>query len=211
MRSLMEKEHALPQNTSIGHQVKMHICKDAQEYAQCPVCKTFGIPGEYEHSETSRLIVRDALMTDASADELDKARTDLPYTEVKWEAAIDRVTSAATPRQQERVPAGALFHGELVFSLYNHEQHADNLYELDLFAHVLQALELVELDYLGGQGSRGSGKIEFLVHELRLRQNSRYTEQPLVIPAKKDDDAKKSVPLSLQELRDEWTNLRTRM
>src|SRR5262249_25661629 len=117
MRSQMEKQYGRPQNNRVG-QVWIHTCKDANEYRGCNVCKTFGIPGENPHSETSRLVVRDALLLEESAAKLEAARTDLPYTEVKWEAAIDRVTSAATPRQQERVPAGAAFEGELIFSLY---------------------------------------------------------------------------------------------
>jgi CRISPR-associated protein Csm3 len=92
---------------------------------------------------------------------LQDAQTDLPFAEVKWEAAIDRVTSAATPRQLERVPAGAVFcarDGEagelLVFSFYEVD-------DVDRFGDVLTALQLVEDDYLGGQGSRGSGKVAF--------------------------------------------------
>ena len=43
---------------------------------------------------------------------------------------------------------------ELVFSLYLKD-------DVTLFDHVLTALQLVEDDYLGGQGSRGSGKVAF--------------------------------------------------
>ena len=45
--------------------------------------------------------------------------TDMPYTEIKTEVVIDRITSAATPRQNERVPAEATFGPlEMVYSLY---------------------------------------------------------------------------------------------
>ncbi len=115
MRSQQEKHMGKPQNTRIGQGVSIHTCKNAEEYASCELCRAFGIPGENPHSETSRLVVRDAFLTPASRDDLNQLRTDLPYTEVKWEAAIDRVTSAATPRQQERVPAGAVFKGALTF------------------------------------------------------------------------------------------------
>ena len=47
-------------------------------------------------------------MTDHSVNALQE-RTDLPFTEAKTEVSIDRVTSAANPRQIERVPAGAAF------------------------------------------------------------------------------------------------------
>jgi CRISPR-associated protein Csm3 len=186
MRSQMEKQYGRPQNNRVG-QVWIHICDDAQEYQSCPVCKTFGIPGEKKHSETSRLIVRDARLTDASVKQLDAARTDLPYTEVKWEAAIDRVTSAATPRQQERVPAGAAFVGELVFSLYSFGQRERDMGEIRLFNHVLEGLELVQDDYLGGQGARGSDKVTFEDLTLTLKQNKRYDAEPQVATGKKLD------------------------
>jgi CRISPR-associated protein Csm3 len=195
MRSQMEKQYGRPQNTRVG-QVTIHVCADAGEYAGCPVCKTFGIPGEKPFSETSRLVVRDAMLTEESVKALEAARTDLPFTEVKWEAAIDRVTSAATPRQQERVPAGALFGGELTFSLYSFDDRERNLGELKLFTNVLEALELVQDDYLGGQGARGSGKVRFEKLVLTLKQNSRYHQQPEVAQGG-----------TLDELRASWERL----
>lgn len=199
MRSQMEKQHGRPQNNRIG-QVTIHTCKTPDAYRDCNVCKTFGIPGEYAHSETSRLVVRDARLTDASVELLKNARTDLPFTEVKWEAAIDRVTSAATPRQQERVPAGAQFGGELIFSLYSFDGRERNFAELALFSNVLEALELVEDDYLGGQGARGSGKVKFSALELTLKRNSRYEIAPEI--AKGDD---------LAGLRGGWEQLLARV
>jgi CRISPR-associated protein Csm3 len=113
-------------------------------------------------------MVRDLFLSDESEAELRvRAKTDQPYTEVKWEAAIDRVTSAATPRQIERVPAGARFDGmELVFSIY---EPGDR----ERFIHVLEAMQLLQDDYLGGLGSRGSGKVVFenLSISVRSRQN----------------------------------------
>jgi len=199
MRSQMEKQYGRPQNNRVG-QVWIHICDDSQEYQTCAVCKTFGIPGEKKHSETSRLIVRDARLTDESVAKLDAARTDLPYTEVKWEAAIDRVTSAATPRQQERVPAGAAFTGELVFSLYSFDDRGRDLGELMLFNNVLEGLELVQEDYLGGQGARGSGKVTFDDLTLTLKQNKRYGAEPLVAQGE-----------TLDKLRAAWETVLGRM
>lgn len=171
MRSLMEKWLGRPQNKRID-QISIHVCDQAQDYATCDLCRTFGIPGEYKHSETSRLIVRDAFLTPTSRQELANARTDLPYTEIKWEAAIDRVTSAATPRQVERVPAGAVFAGALTFNLYN---NADA--DLKLFRRVLEAMHLLEEDYLGGQGARGSGQVRFEQLQLVLRLNEQYEQK----------------------------------
>ena len=152
MRSLWEKLNGSVQNFKIGRDVYIHVCEEAGPYAVCPVCRIYGVPGDKPSSAPTRLIVRDVPLDTAS---LANARTDLPFSEVKWEAAIDRVTSAATPRQIERVPAGAIFKPmELVFSVFEAGDRGR-------FHDLLTAMQLVEDDYLGGQGSRGSGKIKF--------------------------------------------------
>jgi len=170
MRSLWEKKNGAPQNWPIGQGVRIHICERAEQYARCPVCQIYGVPGQLEASSTTRLVVRDVFMSGESAKALESlAQTDLPYAEVKWEAAIDRVTSAATPRQLERVPADTVFAPmELVFSLYLPG-------DVDLFGHLLAAMQLVEDDYLGGQGSRGSGKVRFEELTLTSKKGDTYT------------------------------------
>ena len=172
MRSQTEKVLGLPQNNSIGSKVKIHTCKRPEEYnanGGCPVCHVFGVPGEVESSGPTLLLVRDTLLREESAARLEKARTDLPYAELKTEVAIDRVTSAATPRTLERVPAGAVFGpAELVFNLYE----AADYQRLKI---VLEALQLVEDDYLGGAGARGSGKVCFRRLAVSARSSKDYS------------------------------------
>jgi len=169
MRSQMEKFHGRPQNRRIG-QVTIHTCDQAADYANCIVCHVYGLPGEMGFSTSTRLVVRDVQLTDASAAALDRAKTDLPFSEVKWEVAIDRVTSAATPRQMERVPAGAIFGpAELVYSIY---EAAD----VARFANVVEGMQLLEDDYLGGSGSRGSGKVAFRNITLMVRARGNYRQ-----------------------------------
>lgn len=168
MRSLWEKLNGAPQNFSIGRDVSIHVCEKANDYAECPVCRIYGVPGDKESSAPTRLFVRDVQL---DAESLKDARTDMPFTEVKWEAAIDRVTSAATPRQIERVPAGALFKEmEMVFNVFEADDRKR-------FLDVLTAMQLIEDDYLGGQGSRGSGKVVFenLTIVCKSAQNYNYS------------------------------------
>lgn len=177
MRSLSEKLTGAPQNTNINRgredgsgSVNMHTAKSADDYKNYWVNPIFGVMGDAGPWVTSpnRLIVRDVPLSAESVKKLDAAKTDLPYSEVKWEAAIDRVTSAATPRQIERVPAGAVFSPmELVFSVYD-------VADLALFRHLLTALQLVEDDYLGGHGSRGSGKVAFRKLNVISKAGSAY-------------------------------------
>ncbi|PKO21036.1 MAG: type III-A CRISPR-associated RAMP protein Csm3 [Chloroflexi bacterium HGW-Chloroflexi-1] len=191
MRSLTERLHGSDQNFQVGHtrgkEVWVHTCqakgeppqdkvayKQWQEdyqrkFAACPVCSVFGVTGDEPVSHPTSLVVRDVYLSEASAKVLENL-TDFPYTEIKWEATIDRVTSAAVPRQIERVPAGAVFEGfELVYNVYDRAGR-------DQFPVVLKALQLVEEDYLGGLGSRGGGKVEFQVKAVYARVGKEYAK-----------------------------------
>lgn len=151
MRSLWEKFNGVDMEHPINN-VKIHVCQNETTYQNCPVCQIYGTLGQGDASFPTRIVVRDVTL---DKDSFKGAKTDLPYSEVKWEAAIDRITSAATPRQIERVPAGAIFPDmQIVFNVYDAADH-------ERFLNVLTALQLVEDDYLGGHGSRGSGRIQF--------------------------------------------------
>lgn len=169
MRSLLEKYNGLAQNQRIG-QGCIHSCEEPEPYRACDVCQVFGVPGERNFGTPTRLVVRDALLTDDSADALTRsARTDLPFTEVKTEVSIDRVTSAANPRQMERTPAGALFGpAEIVYSFYSGDD-CDVAADIARLNTLVSGLQLLEDDYLGGLGSRGSGRVRLQKIEATLR------------------------------------------
>lgn len=182
LRSLLDRYIPTELNQEIG-QVTIHSCQEEDDYNNCVVCRLFGLPGERDFAQPARLIVRDVPLSSRSAEELRGKRAGLPFTEVKTEVAIDRVTSAAVPRQHERVPAGSVFAPcEMVFSIYSLNGRG---YEADLalFPQVFQAMELLEDDYLGGQGSRGSGKVEFRNLTLALRTRAYYEgkEEPVIL------------------------------
>ena len=171
MRSQTEKRLGKAQNNKIA-QVTIHTCKNEADYTKdggCVVCHVFGVPAEIGYSGPTRLLVRDVSLSPESADALDKANTELRYAEIKTEVAIDRVTSAATPRSIERVPAGAVFGpAELVFGIY---EKADFV----RLKTVIEAMQLVEDDYLGGAGSRGSGKVKFTDIKVQARNRRDYS------------------------------------
>lgn len=176
MRSLLEKYKGLVQNQRIG-QGFIHTCDNGTDYIHCDICQVFGVPGEKDFSTPTRLVVRDVHLSSLSVKKLDDSgRTDLPYTEVKTEVSIDRVTSAANPRQMERVPAGALFGGEerpaeIIYSIY-HGDRCDAGKDIDHLSVLVEGLQLLEDDYLGGLGSRGSGKVELEGIQVKLRTDS---------------------------------------
>lgn len=183
VRSLLEKYRGLPLNRNIGGTF-IHTCDKAGNYRDCDVCQVFGVPGEMDFATPTRLVVRDVHLTDESARTLtEQAHTDLPYTEVKTEVSIDRVTSAANPRRMERVPAGAVFgRAELVYSVYEGRDGgtpiADPKKDVERFRTLVEGLQLLEDDYLGGLGSRGSGKVKLQEIEVFVRPGGKYLEVP---------------------------------
>ena len=173
LRSLMEKAYAAPQTFRINEQVFVHLAENEEQYHRLPISSIFGTLPKHENFEThtpTRLTVRDVPLTEKSERRLREIGTDLPYTEVKWEAAIDRVTSAASPRQIERVPAGAIFGpAEFIFNVYGRAGEPAGPVAA-LFVHVIEALEYLEDDYLGGMGTRGYGKVQLRDLTLKARR-----------------------------------------
>lgn len=139
-------------------------------------------------ADVTRLLVRDApLDTDHFKREFEDkgAELELGYTDIKWENSIDRKRGTAKGgsglRQLERVPAGAAFKFELVYDLYDDAEGSIGLSDkeknwniaipeeweeqttlLDMHIWAIRtAMQLLQDDYLGGQGSRGYGQVEF--------------------------------------------------
>lgn len=115
----------------------------------------------------SRVIVRDLNLI--NHEELLR-QTDIPYTEGKTEVVIDRITSAAMPRQNERVPAGAIFRLNIVLNIWEQDRHSQDSLLNTLFSSFL----LLSDDYLGGHGSRGYGQVSIEVDDIQERTMDGY-------------------------------------
>ena len=122
----------------------------------CPACTIFGSHAAPKDCEDdlgpSRLLVRDASLTD-------EYRTlfvnGLLPMEVKTENIIHRVKGVAEhPRPLERVPAGTCFTLNMAFRVYEGDSE-------ELLNYIWKGLKMIELDALGGGGSRGSGQVVF--------------------------------------------------
>ncbi len=203
MRSLWEKSTGATQDFPIrkgNPAVYIHApqYQNPADYENDPVCRIFGVTGDMPVPNPTRLIVHDVFLSDDSVELLETvAQTDQPFTETKWEAAIDRITSAAVPRQMERVPAGAVFSGaRLVYSLYGTRDRS--LDEIAWFFDVLRMLRLVEDDYLGSAGARGSGRVRFENLLLGVRATRDYAQVPEGFPIE---------AVSVQELLDQEDDL----
>ena len=155
IRTLLEWRSGAVQNNPL---TLKDVSKNPEEVKN--ILRLFGISGDTKNSEqevaeigVSRLAFWDCALNE----EWEKAIRDdnQLLTEAKSENTIDRITSTAgNPRQTERVPAGA----EFDFKLTLRQFEGDKPELLDL---VLKGLKLLELDSLGGSGSRGYGKVKF--------------------------------------------------
>jgi len=87
----------------------------------------------------------------------------LSYTEVKSENSIDRIKGTAlNPRFIERVPAETVFSFSIGLKIFENDQDLETL--------LLKGLKLLEMDALGGSGSRGYGRIQFQFDDPDLEQ-----------------------------------------
>lgn len=150
--------------------IERHQCSSYDEGKQCPVCRLFGSTGN-DSNCPSRTIFRDLHLTDDSLKKLETIDTGLYLTEWKFENSIDRITSAAMPRQIERIPAGSEFKFEIIYNIEDQDTWEEDLRNLK------QLFNLLQNDYLGGHGSRGYGKVSFRITSVIKRSREYYFEK----------------------------------
>ena len=164
---------------------------------RCEVCKVFGVGDAKTYEKLSleeqpgppRLRVFDAYPTKETLERLQTALGEGMFTEIKTENQINRLTSRANPRKVERVPAGAVFEGRIVFDCYGDGDR-------DLFKIVFEGMRRLEDSFLGGYGSRGSGRVKFEEIKVLWRSRDFYTGK----------EAEKEVGRfrSVEEVLDRW-------
>lgn len=120
----------------------------------------FGSAGK--DSLPSRILFRDANMTDVSARQLgDSEFTQLPFAEVKFENVINRIKGTAeNMRQIERVPAGTKFGIEIIINVMADSPEDAEKKEKAFKQTLKKGIALLHDDYIGGSGSRGYGQVE---------------------------------------------------
>lgn len=156
IRTLLEWRSGAVQSTPL---TLKEVSKNPEEVKN--ILRLFGISGDTKNSEqevaeigVSRLAFWDCAL-DAEWEKSIRNDNQL-LTEAKNENTIDRITSTAgNPRQTERVPAGAKFDFKLMLRQFEGDKP-------ELLALVLKGLKLLEMDSLGGSGSRGYGKVKFV-------------------------------------------------
>lgn len=110
----------------------------------------------------TRAIFRDLTLTKESKEELQNILGIGCFTEIKAENKVNPISGKSdSPRFIERVPAGAMFEGEIVLNVFdgdNKEIMMDN---------IKKSLKLLEMNYLGGNGTRGYGRVKVEFDEFK--------------------------------------------
>ncbi|MBE6049606.1 MAG: type III-A CRISPR-associated RAMP protein Csm3 [Clostridium sp.] len=175
----------------LGHlKPKDDKCSPCQ-CGECSVCKIYGVgaPNNKKDKDKdiqilpTRVIVRDAFLKPEVAQKMynkkgDFKELELNYTESKWENQIDRLRSTANPRLIERVPEDAVFETEFIYTVFNKED-IENLNVL------IDGFKYLEDDYLGANGTRGYGKVEFKNINISLKKITDYSNV-ISLETKKD-------------------------
>jgi len=175
VRSLLELESGLvPYARDNGGLVTVRVWKsitdnDLKKRAEA-ILKIFGSSGA-ESEEALELGPTRVSFADCYLNEewKKKARENRwQLTEVKSENIINRITGTAKdPRFIERVPEATEFDFLITFKVLDDSDE-------ELFDYLKYGLKLLEMDAIGGSGSRGYGRIKFEFKDMEI--NKRFTE-----------------------------------
>lgn len=159
LRTLLAKSHC-------DTYIMKEISKDKEEIKR--------LFGSVDPVQPARLQFYDLFITDESRQLFANIDTDTYMGEIKFENVIDRVDGSAKPRQIERVPAGTTFDFKVA---YNIESEAEVIEDIQ----ILQGgLALLGIDYLGGHGSRGYGRVSISIDDVKPVGNSAINTQDLL-------------------------------
>jgi len=160
VRSLLELRSGLIRESE-GKPLSLKVLSgisDEREKFGKKIVKLFGSSGAdiggRENLGPTRVSFSDCMLAEESRERAQMG--EIVLTEVKAENFINRVTGTAeNPRFTERVPAGIKFDFSITLKVFD-EDEGEKLENV-----LLQGLKLLEMDALGGSGSRGYGRIRF--------------------------------------------------
>lgn len=155
MRMLMEWIEG-----KIDEKGEVHNCVETD----CPICRIFGRSAEKSEKAQSgptRISVKDAYLSKESRELLESLKERIGFdSEWKYENNINRLTSKATPRNSERIPAGVSFDFSITYKVLDMNDNG-KLDEKYFETIVLKSLKALLIEGIGGGVSRGNGQIKF--------------------------------------------------
>lgn len=171
VRALLEMRSGLMLKTK-GAPVSLTTFKGLQQGKEKNDCekilKLFGSSGadtKTDSKEEELLGPTRVSFADCSLNEewrKNASKEHLALTEVKSENTINRIEGTATnPRSVERVPEGVKFDFVITLKQLNPDENLEDF--------LFDGLKLLEMDALGGSGSRGYGRIKLEFDDPKLQ------------------------------------------
>ena len=130
--------------------------------------------GSVNPVKPARLQFYDLFITDETRQLFANIETDTYMGEIKFENTINRVDGSANPRQIERGPAGTVFTFKVAYNIESEDEVAEDMTILK------DGLDLLGIDYLGGHGSRGYGRVSISIDDVKSVGNSTINTQDLL-------------------------------
>lgn len=157
IRDPMTNRTMIPGSSLKGKMRRLLLNEQGQKDVEsCPKLeRLFGSSTGSENRKSARLQFTDSILTDESEKELSSKQLDLVYTEIKYENTINPITLEANPRQIERAVRGSKYDVVLNYTLQNLDEVIED------FENIAKGFQLLQLDYIGGNGTRGYGRIRF--------------------------------------------------
>jgi len=152
IRSLLENKNRLVMNDgSVFNSKYLNAVNDKEKAIN--IVKIFGDANTEKPYGITRAIFYDAYLSKDTKEAFKRGEIELK--EAKYENSINRIQgTASNPRQIERVPAGVEFEFEIKLKVFDDDN------ENELKTIIEEGLNLLENDYLGGNGSRGYGRVK---------------------------------------------------
>ena len=152
LRTLLAKSHC-------ESYIMNEINKDKEEIKR--------LFGSVNPVQPARLQFYDLFITDETRQLFSNIETDTYMGEIKFEGS-------ANPRQIERVPAGTVFTFKVAYNIESEDEVTEDM-------NILKAgLDLLGIDYLGGHGSRGYGRVNISIDDVKSVGNSTINTQDLL-------------------------------
>lgn len=176
IRSLLELKSGIIGKRTDGNGSPLglkDLARDNDKKEGEKILKLFGMSGA-DTDESGKIGPSRLSFADCSLEQEWKKRAferNLPLTEVKSENSIDRIKGTAlNPRFTERVPAET----EFTFTITLKEFDMDKDQNLEGF--LLEGMRLLEMDALGGSGSRGYGRVRFVFDDSETQKKFEDTK-----------------------------------
>ncbi|RXK84873.1 type III-A CRISPR-associated RAMP protein Csm3 [Chlorobaculum sp. 24CR] len=215
-RSLFEKWQGLSSNRRGADKIYRYEADDIDTALSCELSRLFGSTSNDGNKLNfpARLIVRDLL----------PEKTTL---EKKSENTIDRLSAHANPRTNERVSDGSVFKLYLDYNLEVISDDYGNIYlgaknngdpqksgidgyiadTIDDLKNIFNVLLLLQHSYLGGNGSRGYGRVSFTDLTLEIKTISELlsienTAKPIIFESTKPKEIRQEIESKKVEIKE---------